>query len=159
MVGAMKKRVLFLCTHNSARSQMAEGLLRHLYGDRYEAFSAGTHPSKVHPYAVKVMAEIGIDISNQYSKTVSEFSEKPFDYVITVCDRAKAECPFFPNAKAQMHWGFPDPSDAVGDEAAGMDVFRATRDAIRDRIVGYFGREGGPLVQAPRFSLGLPSSS
>ena len=91
----MKKKVLFICTHNSARSQMAEGILRTLYGDRYEAYSAGTQPTKVNPYAIKVMSEIGIDISNHRSKSAEEFRGKEFDYVVTVCDNVKEACPFF----------------------------------------------------------------
>src|SRR5688572_21802631 len=106
-----KKRVLFLCTGNSARSQMAEGLLRDLAGEQFEVFSAGTHPKGIHPTTVKVMNEIGIDVSGHTSKDVQQFLGEKFDYVITVCDRAKQQCPIFPGAEA-IHWGFDDPADA-----------------------------------------------
>jgi arsenate reductase len=131
-------RVLFLCTHNSARSQMAEGLLRARGGPRYEVFSAGTHPRSIHPLAVKVMAELGIDISEaagHYAKGIEEFANKPpMDLVVTVCDDAAEECPFFPNARRQEHWGFPDPSAATGTEEERLAVFRQVRDAIARRI-------------------------
>ncbi|MEM3046947.1 MAG: arsenate reductase ArsC, partial [Candidatus Bathyarchaeia archaeon] len=107
-----KRRVLFICVHNSARSQMAEGFLRHLYGDRFEAYSAGVAPSRVNPYAVKAMAEVGIDISSYRSKSLREFLGGKVDVAVTVCDEAKEACPFFPGASKQLHWGFPDPSEA-----------------------------------------------
>ena len=125
VIVADKKRVLFLCTHNSARSQMAEGLLRHLKGYRYEAFSAGTKPLSINPLAVEVMSEIGIDISGQRSKSLREYDGQVFDLVVTLCDGAHAECPHFPGAKAMMHRGFADPSSE--DIAA----FRDCRDEIR----------------------------
>src|SRR5438105_7608127 len=106
-----KKRVLFLCTGNSARSQMAEGLLRHHAGDRFEVFSAGTHPKGLHPQSIEAMEEVGIDISDQTSKDVSIYANDHFDYVITVCDRAKQRCPIFPGAEP-IHWGFDDPAEA-----------------------------------------------
>jgi arsenate reductase len=99
----MKKKVLFVCAHNAARSQMAEGLLRSLYGDRYEAYSAGTQPSRINPYAIKVMAEIGIDISTHYSKNIDVFHGIRFDYVVPVCNKAKEECPFFQGAR-RINW-------------------------------------------------------
>ena len=111
-----KQKVLFICTHNSARSQMAEGLLNALYGDRYEAYSAGTQPTEVNPYAIKVMAEMGIDISKHRSKSVEEFRGKKFDYVVTVCDHAKETCPFFPGGEKYLHQGFKDPSDLRGEK-------------------------------------------
>ena len=111
-----KKKVLFLCTHNSARSQMAEGLMNAHYGDRYEAYSAGTEPSNVNPYAVAVMAEIAIDISSHRPKSIGEFQSIQFDYVVTVCDSAKETCPFFPGGKEQIHKGFEDPSQFDGPE-------------------------------------------
>jgi arsenate reductase (thioredoxin) len=126
-----KKRVLFLCTGNSARSQMAEGLLRETAGDRFEVFSAGTHPKGLHPRSVEVMKEIGIDISNHISKGVSVFVDDKFDYVITVCDGAKEQCPVFPNTEA-IHWGFDDPADAPTDRQ--IEVFRRVRNEIRQRI-------------------------
>ncbi len=127
----MKKQVLFVCTHNSARSQMAEALLNTFHGDHYEAWSAGTEPSEVNPYAVKVMAEIGIDISIHRSKNVEEFVSRPFDYVVTVCDHANESCPSFPGGKERIHKGFEDPATAVGDDAEKLGAFRRTRDEIR----------------------------
>ena len=131
-------RLLFLCTHNSSRSQMAEGLLRAREGMRYQVFSAGTHPSKVHQLAIKAMAELGIDISEQAghrAKGIEEFeAEAPMDLVVTVCDEAAEECPYFPRARRQEHWSFPDPSAATGSEAERLAVFRRARDAITARI-------------------------
>ena len=130
----MKKRVLFLCTHNSARSQMAEGLLRHLGGEQFEAFSAGTEATAVRPLAIRAMQELGIDISRQQSKTLDRYLNDPFDEVITVCDAAAEVCPVFPGAKRRRHWSFPDPSRATGTEEEQLAVYRAVRDAIRGRI-------------------------
>lgn len=131
-------RILFLCTHNSSRSQMAEGLLRAYSSGRYQVFSAGTHPRRVHPLAIQAMAELGIDISEAAgyrAKGIEEFThQSPMDLVVTVCDEAAEECPFFPNARRQEHWGFPDPSAAVGTEAERLAVFREVRDAIAARI-------------------------
>jgi len=126
-----KKRVLFLCTGNSARSQMAEGLLRQMAGDRFEVFSAGTHPKGMHPRSVEVMKEIGIDISQQTSKDVSTFRNDKFDYIITVCDRAKQQCPVFAGAEP-IHWGFDDPAHALPPRD--LEVFRHVRDEIRQRL-------------------------
>ena len=112
----MKVRILFLCTHNSARSQMAEGLLRHLAGDRFEVASAGTQATSLRPEAIKVMAELGVDISGQDSKTLERYLGEPFDYVITVCDDANEACPVFPGTKRRLHWSFRDPSQAEGSE-------------------------------------------
>ncbi len=131
---AQRSRVLFLCTHNSARSQMAEGLLRHLAGDRFEAMSAGTEATRVRPLAVRVMDEIGVDISGQESKTLERYLGEPFDYVITVCDDANEACPVFPGAKHRLHWSFEDPSRAEGSEEERLAVFRAVRDRIADRV-------------------------
>jgi arsenate reductase len=128
---AVKKRVLFLCTGNSARSQMAEGLLRHNAGDRFEVFSAGTHPKGMHPRSIEVMREVGIDISAQRSKDVTSYANEKFDYVITVCDRAKQECPVFPGAEP-VHWGFDDPADAREDKQ--LAIFRRVRDEIQQRL-------------------------
>lgn len=141
----MKKRVLFICTHNSARSQMAEGLLRALYGDRYEVYSAGTQPTEVNPYVIRVMAEIGIDISDHRSKSVEEFLDQEFDYVITVCDHAKETCPFFPGGKEYIHKGFDDPSSFSGSEDERLDFLRRVRDEIKEWIEETFG--GTPLKQ------------
>ena len=137
-VDTAPQRVLFLCTHNSSRSQMAEGLLRARGATRYQVFSAGTHPRVVHPLAIKAMAELGIDISEHAghrAKGIEEFeSEPPMDLVVTVCDEAAEECPYFPRARRQEHWGFPDPSAASGTEAERLDVYRHVRDAIAERI-------------------------
>ncbi len=129
-----KSRVLFLCTHNSARSQMAEGLLRHLAGDRFEAHSAGTEATHVRPLAVRAMDEVGVDISGQESKTLERYVEEPFDYVVTVCDDANEACPFFPGARNRLHWSLEDPSQAEGSEDERLTVFRRVRDEIRERI-------------------------
>jgi arsenate reductase len=130
----MKPRVLFLCTHNSARSQMAEGLLRALAGDRFEAASAGTEARGVHPLAVRVMAEAGVDIGGQTSKTLDPFVGEPWDHVITVCDSANEACPLFPGARTRLHWSFPDPSAASGSEPERLAAFRRVRDQIRARL-------------------------
>ena len=127
-------RVLFVCTHNSARSQMAEGYLRHLRGDAFEAVSAGTEPGALNPLAVEVMAEDGIDISGQRAKSVDDFVQQQFDYVITVCDDAREACPFFPGAARRLHWSFPDPSAAGGTREERLAVFRQVRDGIRARV-------------------------
>ncbi|MBA7626038.1 Arsenate reductase [subsurface metagenome] len=137
MDNTKKKRVLFICTHNSARSQMAEGILRSLYPEHYEAFSAGTEPSEVNPYTVKVMDEIGIDISHHRAKNIKEFIDEIFDYVVTVCDQAKESCPFFPGRKI-MHKSFQDPSQLEGAETEIMEGFREVRDEIRDWIKSSF---------------------
>ena len=132
----MKQRILFICTHNSARSQMAEGLLRHLGGDRFEAYSAGTEATRVRPLAIEVMRELDIDISGQQSKTLDRYVGEPFDKVITVCDTAAEACPVFPGAREQLHWSFPDPSQATGSPEELRAVYRSVRDAIRARIEG-----------------------
>jgi arsenate reductase (thioredoxin) len=128
-----RARVLFLCTHNSARSQMAEGLLRHLAADRFEAHSAGTEATHVRPLAIRAMEEIGVDISGQESKTLERYLREPFDYVITVCDDANEACPFFPGAERRLHWSLPDPSAAEGTEEERLAVFRTVRDELRER--------------------------
>jgi arsenate reductase len=129
-----KKRVLILCTGNSARSQMAEGLLRRDGGARFEVFSAGVSPSHVRPEAIEAMREIGIDISGQRSKSIEEFAGQAFDYVITVCDNARERCPFFPAETRRIHWNFDDPAAAEGDAIARLAVFRRVRDEIRARL-------------------------
>lgn len=137
-----KKRVLFLCTHNSARSQMAEGLLRNLKGDAYEAFSAGIEPSRVHPLAIEAMRELGIDISGQRSKSLHEYDGQTFDLVATLCEGAHAACPFFPGAIKMMHRGFTDPS------SGGIEEFRRCRDEIRKWL------ESGEFIsQTPRLRI------
>jgi arsenate reductase len=137
----MKKRVLILCTGNSARSQMAEGLFRHEGGDRYDVFSAGTRPSSVRPEAIAVLAELGIDISGQRSKSVDEFVGQPLDLVITVCDNAKEACPVFPGRTQRMHWPFEDPAGLEGSEDERKDAFRRVRDQIRQRIGEFLAEE------------------
>ncbi len=129
-----RRRVLFLCTHNSARSQMAEGLLRDLAGDRFEVASAGTEQTRVHPLAIQAMAEIGIDISGHSSKTLDRFVDQPWDVVITVCDNANESCPLFPGAARRLHWSFEDPSAARGSEDEQLQVFSRIRNQIQSRI-------------------------
>jgi arsenate reductase len=129
-----KKRVLILCTGNSARSQMAEGLLRHIAGDSFDVESAGVEPSHVRPQAIEAMREIGIDISGQRSKSVDGFSGQEFDYVITVCGNANERCPVFPRKTERIHWSFEDPAAAQGDEKAVLSVFRRVRDEIEGRL-------------------------
>jgi arsenate reductase (thioredoxin) len=133
----MKKKVLILCTGNSARSQMAEGLLRHEAGDRFEVFSAGTHPTTVRPEAIAVMNEIGIDISGHRSKGVDEFVGRDLDYVVTVCDNAKESCPVFPGNTKRLHWSFQDPAAVQGTEDERKAAFRRIRDQIQERIRTY----------------------
>lgn len=131
------RRVLFLCTHNSSRSQMAEGLLRVRGGDHYAALSAGTHPRAVHPLAIRAMAELGIDLSEDAghrAKSLDEFAGQTFDVAVTVCDDAAQECPHIPGAQRQEHWSFPDPSAVSGTEEERLDAFRRVRDAIDARI-------------------------
>lgn len=130
----MKHSVLFLCTGNSCRSQMAEGLLRHLAGDRFEVASAGTHPVGLNPGAVEIMREIGIDISQHRSKSLHEFDGSCFDHVITVCDRAKESCPIFPSTSTLLHWSFDDPAAAGGSPEERLGVFRRVRDEIVESI-------------------------
>lgn len=133
-----KRRVLFLCTGNSARSQMAQGLVNHDLGDIWVAFSAGTRPlGYVHPLAVQVMAELGIDISEQYSKSASKFKGADFDLVVTVCDNAAKTCPSWLGSGGKVHLGFPDPASVDGGDAAKKQIFRQVRDAIRDSVVGF----------------------
>ena len=129
-----KKRVLILCTGNSARSQMAEGLLRQLAGDRFETESAGVEPGHVRPQAIEAMRERGIDISGHRSKSVDEFSGQEFDYVITVCDNALERCPVFPGRTERIHWSFEDPAAAKGDDNEVLAVFRRVRDEIEGRL-------------------------
>lgn len=130
-----KQSVLILCTGNSARSQMGEGLLRHMAGDRFEVASAGTKPSSVRPEAIEAMREVGISLEGQRSKPVDEFAGKPIDYVITVCDNAKESCPIFPAKTSRMHWPFQDPPGPnEGSYEERLAVFRTVRDQMRDRF-------------------------
>ena len=150
MTDQQNKKVLFLCTHNSARSQMAEGLLRAMHGDKYEAYSAGIVATLVDPRAVLVMKEIGIDISGQRSKTSSEFGDTIFDLAVTVCDRARQACPIcstrlelpssLPKAREVIHRSFEDPAAALGTEEEQLEAFRRVRDEIADWISWSFGR-------------------
>ena len=133
-----KKKVLFICTHNSARSQMAESLMNALRGDEYDAQSAGTEPSEVNPYAVRVMQEIGVDISGHQTKSLEPFLDKDFDYVVTVCDHANEACPFFPGGKERIHKGFENPAVIEGTEEAKLAGFRRSRDEIRAWILNTF---------------------
>jgi arsenate reductase (thioredoxin) len=129
-----KKRVLILCTGNSARSQMAEGLLRHDAGDRFEVFSAGTKPSQVRPEAIAAMGELGIDISGQRSKSVDQFVGRQFDYVLSVCDNAKESCPLFPGKTVTIHHNFEDPAALLGSEEERLTLFRRVRDEMRNYL-------------------------
>jgi len=130
-----KQRILIVCTGNSARSQMAEGLLRHEGGDRFEVFSAGTKPTAVRPEAIAAMGEIGLDISGQHSKGVEEFIGQPLDLVITVCNSAKETCPVFPGDVKRLHWPFDDPAAVEGPEEVRKAAFRRVRDQIHGRIM------------------------
>jgi arsenate reductase (thioredoxin) len=131
------KKVLILCTGNSARSQMAEGLLRHEAGDRCEVFSAGTHPTRVRPEAIAALAELGIDISGHRSKSVDEFAGQAFDIVITVCDAANEACPVFPAETRRIHWSFEDPAAVEGSDEERLAAFRRIRDQIHQRLKSF----------------------
>lgn len=133
-MGTAKARVLFLCVGNSARSQMAEGLLRHLAGDRFDVASAGAHPAGLNPLAVEVMSEIGVDISKHWSKRAGEFRGQNFEYVITVCDPAREACPLFPDARQVLHWSLDDPAAVEGSREERLAVFRRIRDQVADHI-------------------------
>jgi arsenate reductase (thioredoxin) len=132
-----RPRVLFLCTHNSARSQMAEGFLRAMAGDRFEAGSAGTEKTSVNPLAIRVMAELGVDLGGQTSKVYAEVASPSWDYLITVCDDANERCPWVPASVQRLHWSFPDPSRATGTEEERLAVFRRVRDQIRERLTDW----------------------
>ena len=136
----MKKKVLFVCIHNSARSQMAEAFLNEMCGREFAAFSAGLEPGKLNPLVVQAMKEVGVDISANRTKAVTEFLNQQFDYVITVCDEASAErCPMFPGQTTRMHWGFPDPSAFRGSPEVALAKTREVRDAIRTRVQEWCG--------------------
>jgi arsenate reductase len=138
------QRVLFLCTHNSARSQMAEALLRRLGGDRFAVASAGTEARGVHPLATRVMAEIGVDVRGHTSKTLDRFLGEAWDYVVTVCDSANESCPVFPGATTRLHWSFDDPSAATGSGEQRLAVFRRVRDEIQARVEAWLGEGAAP---------------
>ena len=133
-LGPRRLRVLFVCTHNSARSQMAEGFLRAMAGDRFEVKSAGTERTTVHPLAIQVMAERGIDIRWHTSKLLVGLMQEPWDYVVTVCDDANERCPLFPGGAKRMHWSFEDPSRASGSDADRLETFRRVRDQIAGQL-------------------------
>lgn len=135
----MKKKILFICTHNSSRSQMAEGYMNAKYGDRYESFSAGTEKTRVHPMAVEVMKEIGIDLVGHRSKLIDEFFGKGIETVVTVCDSARGACPFFPGAREVIHQSFPDPSSFTGSDEEVQAGFLKVRDEIIQWIDLTFG--------------------
>jgi len=135
----MKKRILFLCTHNSCRSQMAEGLVDYYLGDRFQAFSAGTEATRVNPLAIAVMAELGIDLSVHRSKTLDEYTGEQFDYIITLCGDANEKCPLFFGGVQRLHYGFEDPSRLSGSEEDVLPEFRRVRDEIKNWIIDYFG--------------------
>jgi len=136
-----KQRVLILCTGNSARSQMAEGLLRDMAGNRFEVASAGVSPNSVRPEAIEVMKEAGIDISSHTSKSVDQFVDQEFDYVITVCDNANELCPVFPGKTTRIHWSFEDPAQAEGNLEERLEVFRSVREKIREKLEVFSGAE------------------
>jgi len=136
---SQKKSVLFLCTHNAARSQMAEAILNKLYGDRYTAFSAGTDPTQIDPLVVLVMNEIDIDMTNYQSKGLNIFKDSTLDYVITLCDQAKESCPYFPGGNLHLHRGFPDPSEFKGNPEDVIIGYRRIRDEIKNWIKKEFG--------------------
>lgn len=132
----MPMKILIICTGNSCRSQMAEGFFKH-YKKDWEIYSAGISPKGLNPIAIDVMLEKGIDISNQTSDGINKYINSKFDYVITVCDRAKESCPIFPNAKTNLHWGFTDPADAVGTSKEKITKFREVRNQIEEKIIQF----------------------
>ena len=132
-----KKKVLFLCTGNSCRSQIAEGYLRHFAGEKFEVLSAGLEPGKVNPNAILVMKEDNVDISSNTSDDINSFIKEKFDYIITVCDNAKENCPYFAGNALRIHWSFEDPADATGSDEEVLAVFREVRDQIKTKIIGF----------------------
>ncbi len=155
----MKPIVLFLCTGNSCRSQMAEGWLRHLAGNQFEVLSAGTNPVGMNPRAVEVMGELGVDISHHRSKHVAEFQGRHLHYVITVCDHAYASCPTDPRGDVQLHWSFDDPADAQGSDSDRVQIFRRVRDEIAEQVRRWLrtasqSLESGSPPVPPRFMTG-----
>ncbi len=153
-------RVIFVCTGNSARSQMAEALLRREGGDRFEVVSAGISPRGVHPLTIRALAEVGIDVSGARSKSVAEYLGQPFDYVITVCDRARESCPVFPGGAQTLHWGFDDPTEAEGTEAERLAVFRRVLTEIAGRIRRFTPTAGpGSGAAAPSSRAAAPRAA
>jgi arsenate reductase (thioredoxin) len=139
-------RVLFLCTGNSARSQMAEALLEQIGGAAFDVKSAGTEPKGVNPFTLRVLHDAGIDWSSATSKSVTQFTGRPFDYVVTVCDRARQACPVFPGANQSIHWDLADPAEVDGSDEERLDAFRATYEDLRGRIAGFVGTAGAERV-------------
>lgn len=139
------KKILFICTHNSARSQIGEALVNHLWKDRYRAFSAGTEPGVVNPFTIEVMKETGIDISKARSKNTNEFINESFDLVVTVCDNAKQNCPFFPGAKEYIHQSFKDPSEVEGTDDEILLSFRRTRHEIHNWLKDILNKANKPV--------------
>jgi arsenate reductase (thioredoxin) len=137
-----RQRVIFVCTHNSARSQMAEGMLRAWGGDRFEVFSAGTEATRVRPEAIAVMSELGIEIGGHTSKTFEPFLGESFNWLVTVCDDAREACPTLPGVQQQAHWSIEDPSAVEGDDETRLSAFRAARDDLRDRIRSFIADHG-----------------
>jgi arsenate reductase len=146
-----RPRVLFVCTHNSARSQMAEGLLRAAAGDRYESLSAGTEASGVRPEAIRVMAERGIDISGQHSKSLAPFLDQRVDWLITVCDQAREACPTLPGVANQLHWSVEDPSAVAGTDEERLAAFRAARDDLAGRIERFLADASADQLRRDRY--------
>jgi arsenate reductase len=151
----MKLKVLFICTHNSARSQMAEAFLDVFYPELYEVNSAGTEPGKINRYVVKVMAELGFDLSNNKAKSVTDFLDQDIDYVITVCNKAKETCPFFPGAKKYIHHSFSDPSGFTGSEKEILDQMRRVRDEIKNWVKETFGSDNDTGLVEPKLDINL----
>ncbi len=139
-------KVLFLCTENACRSQMAEGLVNHYLDGKAKAFSAGVRPHVVNPRAIQIMGELGIDLSGHRSKSVDEFRHEPFNLVITVCDRAAEECPLFPGNTEVVHMGFPDPASATGTEEEIMAFFRQVRDDLRARLIPFIEKKAAAVT-------------
>jgi len=142
MVEWMKKKVLFLCTGNSCRSQMGEGWLRHLAGDQFEVYSAGVDPTIVNPLSIQVMEEAGVDISSHTSVSIHEYVSVPFDYVITVCHHARQACPALAGEQNNIHWDLSDPARADGSNEQVLTVFRNTRDHIQSRVKAFLREQG-----------------
>ena len=137
----MKKQILFLCTHNSCRSQMAEALANHFLGNRCQAFSAGTEATRVNPLAIRVLAELGIDTSRHYSKTIEEYTGQTFDHIVTLCGDANEKCPLFFGGVQRVHIGFNDPSRLSGSDAQVLPEFRRVRDELRQKLTEYLSGE------------------
>jgi arsenate reductase len=132
-----RKSVIFLCTGNSARSQMAEGMMRYLRGNEFEVFSAGTEPKGIHPLAIEVLTEIGIDISSHRSKHLEEYLNREFDYIVTLCDHAAKNCPLFPGPGEIIHRGFSDPAAVEGSGEEKLEMFRSVRDALKEFMLSF----------------------